>query len=276
MANSVTVACIQMTSGPEIEANLDAAARLIFEAAKEGAEFIATPENTDFIAETPSMALKTAMDTDTHPGIPFFSSLAKKLSVTLLIGSMKIKVSETKMANRSFLFSPTGLLVATYDKIHLFDVDLSTGESHRESNEVEPGDKAVVANTDFGKLGLSVCYDLRFSYLYRAMAQREANILAVPAAFTVPTGKAHWETLLRARAIETGSFVIAPAQVGTHAGGRKTYGHTMMIAPSGEVLEENKSDQPGIIMRKLDMLDSIRSRTAIPSLKHDREFGFYN
>ncbi len=276
MAESVHVACVQLNSGPEIEPNLDNAARLIIQAAQDGADFIATPENTDFMAETPKLALETALDTENHPGVKFFSSLANKLSVTLLIGSMKIKVSETKMANRSFLFAPSGQLIATYDKIHLFDVDLPTGESHRESDEVEAGTKAAVANVAFGKVGLSICYDLRFPYLYRAMAQRDADILTIPAAFTVPTGQAHWETLLRARAIETGTFVVAPAQVGEHAGGRKTYGHSMIVGPWGQVLAENKKDEPGIIMRKIYLLDGIKARTAIPALKHDRKFDFYN
>ena len=165
--------------------------------------------------------------------------------------------------------------MATYDKIHLFDCDLPTGESHKESEAVEAGTKATVVKTPWKPLGMSICYDVRFPYLYRAMAQRGAEIIAVPAAFTVPTGKAHWEVLLRARAIETGSFIIAPAQCGTHEGGRETYGHSMIIGPWGKVKAERTDDTPGFVMAKLDFLDIAKARTAIPSLKHDREFDFY-
>lgn len=269
------LACIQMNSGPDIEENLKQAGEFIREAAKDDCEFIATPENTDFICESNELTLQTALESDKHPGIPFFSVLAKELSVWLLIGSMKIKVSDHKVVNRSFLFRDNGQLVATYDKIHLFDVDLPNGESHRESDVFEPGNKAVVVNTEWKKLGMSICYDLRFPYFYRAMAQKGAELMAVPSAFTAHTGAAHWETLLRARAIETGSFVIAPAQCGEHEGGRKTHGHSMVVGPWGQVLAEKTENNPGIISRKIDFLDVIKARTAIPSLQHDRQFEFY-
>ncbi|MEM9469527.1 MAG: carbon-nitrogen hydrolase family protein [Pseudomonadota bacterium] len=275
MANPLLAACIQMTSGPDIEDNLTQAGKLIREAAVEGAEFIATPENTDFIRENKELSLQTAQEENKHPGPLFFAELAKSLGVWLLIGSMKIKISEDKMANRSFLFSKTGQLMATYDKIHLFDCDLPTGESHRESDLFEAGSKAAVVKTPWKPVGLSICYDVRFPHLYRSMAQKGAEILTVPSAFTVPTGKAHWETLLRARAIETGSFVLAPAQVGEHEGGRQTYGHSMIINPWGKVMDEATDDKPGFIMRKLHFEDVTKARFAVPALNNDRSFDFY-
>ena len=273
--SSVKAACIQMNSGPDIEDNLKQAGHLIREAAKDEAEFIATPENTDFMRESAELTIETALEANKHPGIPFFSFLAKELKVWLLIGSMKIRVSDTHIVNRSFLFRDTGQLVASYDKIHLFDVDLPTGEKHRESRSAVPGDKAVVINTPWKKLGMSICYDVRFPYLYRAMAQKGAEVLTIPSAFTAHTGAAHWETLLRARAIETGSFVIAPAQCGEHEGGRKTHGHSMIIGPWGQVLAEKTESGTGFISRKIEFLDVTKARVAIPSLQHDRSFDFY-
>ena len=184
---------------------------------------------------------------------------------------MSIKLGDNRIANRSFLFSDTGEIVARYDKIHLFDVDLPTGESHRESDLVRPGEEAVVAETPWAIIGLSICYDLRFAYLYRDLAKAGASILTVPAAFTVPTGKAHWETLLRARAIETGSFVLAPAQCGEHEGGRQTYGHSLIIGPWGEVLADAGEDT-GFIIAELDLSAVEKAREAIPALKHDRAY----
>jgi len=275
MSSPLTVACIQLNSGTKIEQNLTKAGKLIKQAVDEGAEFVLTPENTDFMAESSAKSLETALPENKHPGPLFFSELAKSLKVWILIGSMEIKVSDDKMANRSFLFSKTGQLMATYDKIHLFDCDLATGESHRESDNFIAGNKAAVVKTPWKPLGLSICYDVRFPKLYRQMAQKGAEIMAVPAAFTEPTGKAHWETLLRARAIETGSYVLAPAQVGDHAGGRRTYGHTMIVGPWGQVLAEMSEEKEGFITRKLHFEDVTKARFAVPSLKHDRDFDFY-
>lgn len=275
MTTSLKVACIQANSGPDIEDNLKQVGSLVREAARDECELIVTPENTDFIRKSPELTLETALAASKHPGIPFFSFLAKELKTWLLVGSMKIKISDTQVVNRSFLFRDTGQLVASYDKIHLFDVDLPNGESHRESDVMVAGDKAIVVSTPWKKLGMSICYDLRFPYFYRAMAQKGAEILTVPSAFTAHTGEAHWEALLRARAIETGSFVIAPAQCGEHEGGRKTHGHSMIVGPWGQVLAEKTDNTPGIISRKIDMLDVIKARKAIPSLEHDRSFDFY-
>lgn len=266
----VKTALIQLNSGPDIQGNLDVSSQMIREAASKGAQLICTPENTCHMRFPAEEKLKTARTAEDHPAIPHYGALAKELGIWLLIGSLSIKVADDKIANRSFLFSADGQIVATYDKIHLFDVDLPTGESHRESDNVQAGENAVVAETPFGKIGMSICYDVRFAYLYRKLAQMGASILTVPAAFTVPTGKAHWEVLLRARAIETGSFVLAPGQCGTHEGGRATYGHSLIIDPWGYILAEG-GDVPGIIMADLDLSAAQKARNAIPALRHDRD-----
>src|SRR6201999_2584166 len=175
-------------------------------------------------------------------------------------------------ANRSFLIAPDGAITARYSKIHLFDVELASGETYRESNTVEGGNEAVVADTDFGRIGLSICYDLRFPQLYRRLAQKGAFLLTVPSAFTVPTGEAHWHVLLRARAIENAAFVIAPAQGGTHANGRKTYGHSLIVSPWGEIIAESAGEEPGIIPAVLDLDQVAATRARIPALRHDRVF----
>lgn len=268
----VRVSCIQMNSGIDIEENLKQAGELIREAARSGAEFVITPENTDFMRKTSALMLETALEDEKHPGVQFFSILAKELSIWIQVGSMKIKVSDKKVVNRSFLFRDTGQLVASYDKIHLFDVDLPTGEKHRESQNVRAGEKAVAVNTPWKKLGMTICYDIRFPHLYRSLAQGGAEMISIPSAFTAHTGKAHWETLLRARAIETGSFIFAPAQCGEHEGKRKTYGHSMIVGPWGQVLAERLDDTPGVISRKINFLDVIKARAAIPSLTCNSAF----
>ncbi|PJB73382.1 MAG: amidohydrolase [Alphaproteobacteria bacterium CG_4_9_14_3_um_filter_47_13] len=267
----VRTACIQLNSGAEIQPNLEAAASLIRQAAEQGAQFIATPENSCHMRARQEDRLETSMPEETHRGVPFFSKLAQEYGIWLLVGSMSIRLEGGHLANRSFLFNDKGALLARYDKIHLFDVDLPTGESHRESNLVKAGTEAVTVKMPWGTLGMSICYDLRFSYLYRDLARAGASILAVPAAFTVPTGQAHWDVLLRARAIETGSFVVAPAQCGTHEGGRKTYGHSMIISPWGEILAEGDAE-PGIIIADLDLSEVSKARQAIPALQHDRDY----
>jgi deaminated glutathione amidase len=271
MPDLLRVACIQMTSGPEIAPNLRQAEKFIRQAAKKGAKLIATPENTDRIRVPAPDNIGTSFTQDAHPGVEFFANLAKELGVWLLIGSMGIKIKKDKLANRSFLFSDKGKLVGTYDKIHMFDVKLPTGESHKESNTIEPGKNIVVVKTPLAKIGMSICYDLRFSYLFRDLAKAGAQILTIPSAFTVPTGKAHWEILLRARAIETGSFILAPAQTGEHAGGRKTWGHAMIIGPWGEVLAQAEN-ATGVITADLNLEEVAKVRAAIPALQHDRKY----
>jgi predicted amidohydrolase len=268
---AVKFACVQMTAGPEVQPNLDAAAALIREAAAGGAKFILTPENTSIIEPDRDRALAKSFTQDAHPGLPFFSTLAKELGVWLLIGSMPIRVEPERLANRSFLIDDQGAIAAQYDKIHLFDVDLPNGEVYRESERIRPGSQAVLAPTPFGPLGMTVCYDLRFPQLYRDLAHAGAALIGIPAAFTVPTGAAHWHVLLRARAIETGAFVFAPAQCGTHAGGRRTYGHSLIVSPWGEILAE-AGDAPGIISAAIDLSKVAAARSMIPSLRHDRDY----
>jgi predicted amidohydrolase len=268
---AVKFACVQMTAGPEVAANLDAAAALIREAAAGGAKFIFTPENTSIIEPNRELALAKSFTQDEHPGLPFFSKLAKELGVWLLIGSMPIRVEPERLANRSFLIDDQGRIITHYDKIHLFDVDLPNGEVYRESERIRPGSQAVLAPTPFGALGMTVCYDLRFPRLYRDLAHAGAAMISIPAAFTVPTGEAHWHVLLRARAIETGAFVFAPAQCGSHAGGRRTYGHSLIVAPWGEILAE-AGDELGTIATVVDFSQVAAARSMVPSLRHDRDY----
>ncbi len=269
--NTFRAACIQLRSTDDVSDNISQTERLVREAARQGARFIATPENTTLMAPDGGAKLARSCDEAHDPALPRFSLLAKELGVWFLIGSLAIKVSETKTANRSFLFSPDGTIAARYSKIHLFDVALASGEVYRESNTVAGGDEAVVTNTEFGPIGLTICYDLRFPQLYRRLAQKGAFLFTVPSAFTVPTGQAHWHVLLRARAIENGAFVIAPAQGGTHAGGRKTYGHSLIVAPWGEVLAE-AGTEPGVIVADINPALSAEARARVPNLQHDRHF----
>ena len=264
-------ACIQMRCGEEPVENIRAAEDLIRKARLAGAEFISTPENTSFMAVDAGAKLALARSEPDDPALKSMSSLAKELGIWLLIGSLAIRVSDRKTANRSYLIAPDGRVAARYDKIHLFDVNLPDGESYRESNTVAAGDQVVTADLPWGRLGLSVCYDLRFPQLYRALAGAGAEMLTIPSAFTQTTGKAHWHVLLRSRAIENGCFVIAAAQGGRHANGRATYGHSMIVAPWGEILAEAGTD-PGFIAADIDVDEVAAVRARIPSLQHDRPF----
>ncbi len=264
-------ACVQLRSSDDVAENIRVTSELIREAKGRGAQFVATPENTTLMAPDGGAKLERSFTEDADPALPAFRALAEELGIWLLVGSLAIKVSETKTANRSFLIDPKGRVSARYDKIHLFDVDLPSGEKYRESNTVAGGARAVLADLPWGKAGLTICYDLRFPRLYRALAQKGAFLLTVPSAFTETTGKAHWHVLLRARAIENGAFVIAPAQGGTHANGRKTYGHSLIIAPWGEVLAEGGVD-PGVIVADIDPALSVDARARVPNLQHDRAF----
>lgn len=263
-------ACVQMTSGTDIAQNLGYAENAIRQAAAHGATFVATPENTDFMMSDREQKMALAYEAAEHPALLQFDKLARELGITILIGSVAVKTDGAKLKNRSLLFGSSGL-IATYDKIHLFDVDLPTGESRRESDMMEAGGRLVVAQTAYGKIGLSICYDVRFPHLYRKLAQNGAVVLSVPSAFTVSTGSMHWETLLRARAIENGAFVIAPAQCGTHDGGRKTYGHSMIISPWGKIMAQG-GDTPEIIYADIDMSEVDQFRQSIPSLTHNPFF----
>lgn len=264
-------ACVQLRSSDDVAENIRETVRLVREAAARGAVFITTPENTTLMAPDGGAKLANSYDETHDPALPVFSELARELKIWLLAGSLAIKVSETKTANRSFLFAPDGQIAARYSKIHLFDVQLTSGEIYRESNTVAGGDEAVVTDTPWGKIGLSICYDVRFPHLYRKLAQKGAFLFTVPSAFTVPTGSAHWHVLLRARAIENGAFVIAPAQGGAHANGRNTYGHSLIVSPWGDVLAEAGTD-PGVIVADIDPELSVEARKKVPNLQHDRVF----
>ena len=268
------IALIQMTSCPDVTINLVYITENIREAAGQGASFIATPENSDFMIDGAEHKISGAYDEATHPFLPAIKNLARELQVTILLGSIAVKMGEGKLNNRSYLFAPTGDILASYNKIHLFDVDLPNGEKRRESDMITAGDKAVMVDAGFAKIGLTICYDVRFPYLFRTLAQAGAEILTVPSAFTVPTGEIHWEVLLRARAIENGAFVIAPAQCGTHDGGRKTYGHSMVIDPWGKVIAEAGVEST-ILYADINLGEVNKFRSSIPSLRHDRGFTSY-
>lgn len=271
MSNHLKVALIQLNAGPDIADNLKLTEGFIRQAVARGAQLILTPENTCHIRVPATEKLKSSLPEAEHPVLQRFSELARELGVWLVAGSVSIRLSDSKMANRCFVFDANGDIVSKYDKIHLFDVDLPTGESHRESAVFEPGQQAVTVATPWAMLGLAICYDLRFAALFRTLAQAGAQILTVPAAFTVPTGQAHWHTLLRARAIENGAFVLAPAQCGTHQGERRTYGHSLIIDPWGVILAEG-DEMPGLVMADLDMSAVAKARESIPALRHDRSY----
>jgi len=269
MSNVFRAACVQMRSGVDAATNVETATALIREAKGLGASFIATPEVTVlFEAESDRLFAKVNVE-DEDPSLLALRNTTKELGVWLLIGSMAIKVGERQCANRSFLIGPDGAIRARYDKIHMFDVDLPNGEMYRESRNFRRGERAVVAEVPWGRLGLSICYDLRFPQLYRALAHAGASFLTIPAAFTHTTGKAHWHVLQRARAIETGCFVIAPAQGGVHPNGRHTYGHSLIVAPWGEILAEAGED-PCVITAEIDPTKVAEARQRIPALTHDR------
>jgi len=266
------IAAIQMRSGVDIDANLTAAEALIRRAAYDGAQFIATPEMTHILQRSPKRLFAAVTGEADDVGVKHFSGLAKELNIDLLIGSLAIKTADRRAANRSFLFDGKGHVKARYDKIHLFDVTVSREETWKESNIYDRGDKAVLAVIRGATLGLSICYDLRFPALYRHYGQSGADIVSVPAAFTRPTGEAHWEPLLRARAIETGSFIIAPAQGGTHEDGRATYGHSLIIGPWGDIRAQLDHDEPGYICADIDVSDVQDARRKIPAWNHDPDF----
>ncbi len=272
MSKVFQAACVQLTSGPEIEANIAAASYLVRRARDQGADFILTPEVSDMIEPKRALALDKARPESEHRMLNDFRALARETGAWLLLGSAVLRDPGAELlSNRSFLIAPSGEIAQRYDKIHMFDVDLQSGESHRESKAYRAGAGAALAELPWGMLGMTVCYDLRFPHLYRALAKAGADFLSVPSAFTVPTGKAHWHVLLRARAIETGCFVFAPAQCGEHGGGRRTYGHSLMISPWGEILAE-AADGPGFIVAAIDPAKIAEARRAIPALSHDRPF----
>ncbi len=271
MTNRVTAACIQMTSGVEIAGNIAEASRLIREAHAAGAQVIGLPEVVNLCQKRRSLALETARPEAEEPALKAWRALADELDIWLLSGSLVVKAGPETLLNRSYLIGPDGGIVARYDKLHMFDVDLAGGESYRESALFAAGDSAVLADTPWGGLGMTICYDLRFPQLYRSLAKAGAAMIWIPAAFTRTTGQAHWHVLQRARAIETGAYILAPAQCGDHEDGRSTYGHALIVSPWGEVLADG-GEEPGFVLADLDLDQVARARQMIPSLRHDREF----
>jgi predicted amidohydrolase len=278
MTAPFTAACVQFTAGPDPEPNLRAVSDLIRRARDAGADFVMTPEASNFI-ESGKRRREKARGEAGDPFLAGMRTLAIETGAWLLLGSLVIdpagepgaKTGEARLANRSFLIDPAGGIVARYDKIHMFDIDLPGGESYRESNAYRPGGGTVVAATPWGRLGLSVCYDVRFPHLYRALAKAGAELLTVPSVFTVPTGSAHWHVLLRARAIENSCFVFAPAQWGEHPAGRRSYGHSLIVDPWGEVLAD-AGEGVGIVSARIDPARIAEVRGMVPSLQHDRPF----
>lgn len=247
-------------------------APLVREAAAGGALLIATPEGTNILEKDKARLLPQLKPLDQDPVVLGLQDLARELGVWILIGSALVLREDGRAANRQALIAPDGRIVATYDKLHMFDVDLPTGETARESETYAPGDRAVVSAVDGLKLGHSICYDLRFPTLYRALALAGAQVMAIPAAFTRPTGEAHWEVLMRARAIETGAYVIAPAQGGFHEDGRGTWGRSIVVGPWGEVVASLDHDEPGVLLADLDPQAVAKARAAIPALANARAF----
>ncbi|MGC1824771.1 MAG: carbon-nitrogen hydrolase family protein [Pseudolabrys sp.] len=264
-------AMIQMRSGLKPSTNIDEAARLIGEARSAGAHYVLTPEMTNILAAKREQLFAVVMEEEADASLATLRELARKLGIYVHIGSLAIKVSHDRAANRSFLVDPKGNIVARYDKIHMFDVDLADGESYRESRNYRPGELAVLADLPWGRLGLTVCYDLRFPALYRALAEAGATMLTIPSAFTKQTGEAHWHVLIRARAIENGSFVFAAAQGGKHENGRDTYGHSLIVDPWGRIIAEGGTE-PGVVMAEIDPAQIANARARIPSLQHGRRF----
>ena len=265
------VGLVQMRSGRTPADNLAAAAKMIGEAKRGGADYVQTPEMTNIMETNREKLFASLVEEDHDPTLATLRELARSLSIYLHIGSLAVKVSPEKAANRSLLIDPHGEIIARYDKIHMFDVDLANGESYRESRNFMPGETAVLADLPWGRLGLTVCYDLRFPALYRALAEAGASFLAIPAAFTQVTGEAHWHVLNRARAIENTSYVIAAAQGGTHENGRATYGHSIVVDPWGQIVAEG-GQEPGVIFAEIDPAAVAAARAKIPSLQHGRRF----
>jgi predicted amidohydrolase len=262
---------IQMRTGVTPAANIDAAARLIAEAKAAGADYVQTPEMTNIMEVKRDRLFETIREEESDPSLAAFRELAKKHGLFVHVGSLAIKLLPDRAANRGFLIDPQGEIVVRYDKIHMFDVDLANGESYRESRTYRPGEIAVTADLPWGRLGMTICYDLRFPALYRALAEAGATLLAIPSAFTRQTGEAHWNVLMRARAIETGCFVIAAAQGGKHENGRETFGHSIVVDPWGRVLAEGGTE-PGLIMAEIDPALITEARSRVPSLEHGRRF----
>lgn len=273
-SGSLKVACVQMRSSDSVAQNIEDASALIRQAHADGAEFIATPEMTSLMEMRSKPLFEKAVSEEDDLALKAFCTLAAELGCWLLIGSLAIRLSDTKCANRAYLLAPDGGIAARYDKIHMFDVEVGDGQNYKESKNYQAGETAVLADVLGARIGLSICYDLRFPHFYRELAKAGAEILLVPAAFTDVTGRAHWHTLLQARAIETGCFVLAPAQGGHHENGRDTYGHSLIINPWGEIVGELDHQEPGVLAVELTLSEVQDARARIPALQHDRDVNF--
>jgi deaminated glutathione amidase len=271
MSKTFRVGLIQMRSGLDPRGNCDAAAGLIEQAKAGGADYVQTPEMTNILALRREQLFAAIVEEEKDQSLAAFRELARRLGIVLHVGSLAIKISDDKAANRSFLIGRDGEIIARYDKIHMFDVDLAGGESYRESRNYRPGEIAVVTDLTWGRLGLSVCYDLRFPALYRALAEAGALFLAIPSAFTKQTGEAHWHVLMRARAIENGCYVLAAAQGGRHENGRDTFGHSLVVDPWGRIVAEG-GIEPGVVFATVDPAEVTAARAKVPSLQHGRRF----
>jgi predicted amidohydrolase len=265
------IGLIQMRASRTPAENTDAAVKMIGEAKQGGADYVQTPEMTNIMEASREKLFATIVPEENDATLATLRELARALGIYVHVGSLAVKVSPDKAANRGFLIDRRGDIVARYDKIHMFDVDLKGGESYRESRSYRPGELAVVTDLPWGRLGMTICYDLRFPALYRALAEAGAIYLSIPSAFTRQTGEAHWQVLMRARAIETGSFVFAAAQGGDHENGRATYGHSLVVDPWGRVLAEGGAE-PGVILADIDPAEVANARARIPSLQHGRRF----
>ncbi len=265
------VGLVQMRSGVDPRANRATVLAMIEDAARAGAAYVLTPEMTNIMEAGHERLFAAIVDEEADPTLAAAREAARRHSIYIHIGSLAVRVSPDKAANRSFVVDRRGEVVARYDKIHMFDVDLADGESYRESRNYRAGERAVVADLPWGRLGVTICYDLRFPALYRALAEAGASFFSIPAAFTRQTGEAHWHVLIRARAIENGSFVFAAAQGGKHENGRETFGHSLVVGPWGEILAEGGSE-PGLILADVDLAQVTAARSRIPSLLHGRRF----
>jgi predicted amidohydrolase len=270
-AGKFRAALVQMRTSRNIAGNIDAAAKLVREAKALGADYVQTPEQTSLMELDRKALFAHIVEEERDSALAAFRELARELQVHLHVGSLAIKISPEKAANRTFFIDPRGEIVARYDKIHMFDVDLPDRESYRESSTYRPGELAVVVATPFCRVGLSICYDVRFPALYRALAEAGADILTVPAAFTKQTGEAHWHLLLRSRAVETGCFVLAAAQGGHHENGRDTFGHSLVVDPWGRVIAE-AGIEPGVTLAEIDLALVAEARRKVPALEHGRRF----
>ena len=272
-APSFIAACVQTNSARAPEVNIRAASDLVRRARDAGAEFILLPEIVNMIEPKRELLFQKAKNEADDPALAAFRALAGETGAWLLAGSLVVRADgdPAKLANRSFLLAPDGEIAGRYDKIHMFDVNLGAGERYQESRTYRPGTKAVTADLPWGRLGMTVCYDLRFPHLYRALARQGAAFFSVPSSFTRPTGRAHWHVLLRARAIENGGFVFAPAQCGEHAEGRKTYGHSLIVDPWGEVLADG-GEEVGVVTARIDPALVAEARAKVPALASDQPF----